>query len=216
MSKKLLAVAAIAVLAVPASAVQVHVQDYFSALDLVATDLGLEYSLPEDGLEACWPGEVEEIGDLASIATTVKDADVFNKEMGEGSDYKVGDIVILTATESPGEWGVEFLSRGEGSWNNPDLTIDVSVGEFMSTLDKAGIEASGPAPLALCEGMVLPVTVKDVEAFKGAWQGEAEIAEGATGALTLWADEINYSECFGKELPVSGFRIDEGTVVKTR
>jgi hypothetical protein len=208
--RRLIAIAAIAVLAVPALGVIIEVQDFFSTLDLVATDLGLGMNLTQEVLTDYWAKEVKSIGELAPIATTVEDAEAFNRMMGESAGFKAGDIVILTATEEPARWGVDFYSRGEGSWTNPDLNVIIQVQDFFSRLDRAGVEPVGPTPQVLSEGIPVLVTVTNVEAFKAAWLGEYEVTKGQTAVMTPFKDKTDLGRLTVRdEIPVSAFVVDE-------
>ena len=217
MQSKLIALAAIAALAAPAPAIIVSTLDYFEGADAIADGLGLKLSLTEKALEEYWAGEVRDIGELAPIGTTVTDSDLFNKEMGEGADYAAGDVVILTPTENPDSWEADLYARGEGKWSNPDLNIIVSTLDYFDRLEKSGVDAAGPTPLALTEGALLVVTITNVEAFKAAWLGEGEVTQGQTAVMTPYADRVELGRFTVRdEFPVSAFRVEEGEIVKVK
>ncbi|MBN1423674.1 hypothetical protein JXA88_03875 [Candidatus Fermentibacteria bacterium] len=62
--------------------------------------------------------------------------------------------------------------------NNPDLTVFIDVQDYCTALDESGVGVAGPTPEALGPGMMLMVSDKDVEAFKGAWEGQGVVSEG--------------------------------------
>jgi len=102
--------AALAVLFVAGSAPAVMMtEELWNDASGIASQMSLDLSLPEGGLAAYWPGEVEKLTDLPPIVATIKNPTKLNAAIGEGANLAKGDFVVLYATGA--RFGARFYSR---------------------------------------------------------------------------------------------------------
>jgi len=182
MQSKLIALAAIAVLAGSASAIEVGTLDYYSQLHTISDHYRLETLLNAERLGRMWPEQVEDYGELATVVARINDPDPLNQVLGEGANLAKGDFVLMNAG-GQGFGGV-FWSPGS-QWDGPQMAILVEVMDFYIELEKTGLRSWGADVAGLYPGVRLPVTVTDPEAFSKAFTGEGEISKGMRGVVTL-------------------------------
>jgi hypothetical protein len=177
MKAKLSVLVAALLVAGTASAMHVHMDDFYADLDAIAEQLALEPSLPKAGLGAYWPAEVAELAELPPIVAAVSDPAALNAALGEGAGYQKGDFVVLRARD--GGFGARFFTRGRG-WDYPLATDALTVADFRVVCAARGvvIKVWGDPHVSLREGGSLFVgAVEDPAAFIEAFGVEDEVVK---------------------------------------
>ncbi len=216
MSKKLLTIVAVLLAGSAfAQSIIVQVQDFDRSMGLIASQLAFTPLLPEGGLEAVWPEEVGDIGELASVVASINDVRPLDRLLGQATGLRNGDIVILTATEEPVRWEASLCVRGSGSWTNDELGSRDGIDKFIAGCSESGISIV-PSQLLTLDGFALVAAVEDPEAFLRFFSGtEAAPTQGEMVILYPGVDETpaqSYSAAGeAGESPI-GLEVDEDQV----
>lgn len=217
------AVTAVLLLAlVPASAhaqqemqMHVHMEDFMSSLDQLASRLTLDLGLPAGGLGAVWPDQVASLADLGSVVATLGEAGPLDALLGRASGLGPGDVLALAPTAETTRWQARAYTRGGARWTHADLTIHIQMEDFYSLCDAAGLDVPGRA-LTSVAGITVLAVVEDAAAFGRAFRGEAGAVRGQAVLLTASASGTTALAVHASDMPVWGLRVRDGRVELVR